>query len=244
MRTRAEYERVAELLSSGMNDCQVARATGINRVTVREWRVKGAPGKYRTGTRLPCPICEGGTVDPAAYAYLLGLYLGDGHIVRIGRVWCLRIFQDRRYGRLIAECVSLMRTVSGRNAGYVLHGKGCIAAIAYWKHWTCVFPQHGPGRKHDRLIQLAPWQAEIARAHPDQLLRGLINSDGSRTRNRVNGTIYPRYEFSNRSDDIRGIFTDACRAYGIRFTCPRRFVISVAKANDVAKLDTVIGPKS
>ena len=32
----------------------------------------------------------------------------------------------------------------------------------YWevasfsKHWPCLFPQHGPGRKHERKIELTP----------------------------------------------------------------------------------------
>ena len=34
----------------------------------------------------------------------------------------------------------------------------------YWevysfsKHWPCLFPQHEPGRKHERKIELMPWQ--------------------------------------------------------------------------------------
>lgn len=32
----------------------------------------------------------------------------------------------------------------------------------YWAH---LFPQHGPGKKHERLIALEPWQQTIVDAH-------------------------------------------------------------------------------
>ena len=27
---------------------------------------------------------------------------------------------------------------------------GCTEVSGYSKHWPCLFPQHGPGRKHER----------------------------------------------------------------------------------------------
>lgn len=50
-----------------------------------------------------------------------------------------------------------------------------------WRRWPDAFPQHGPGLKHERPIQLAPWQGDVAAAYPRELLRGLIHSDGCRT---------------------------------------------------------------
>ena len=85
---------------------------------------------------------------------------------------------------------------------------------SYWKQWRCLFPQHGPGKKHSRQIELVDWQREIVERCPGALLRGLIHSDGWRGLNRVfvkgRWYEYPRYQFSNRSADIRRIFTDAC----------------------------------
>jgi hypothetical protein len=49
-------------------------------------------------------------VDEPIYAYLLGLYLGDGHIVEMKRgVYRLSISQDERYPGLIAECARAMK---------------------------------------------------------------------------------------------------------------------------------------
>jgi hypothetical protein len=59
----------------------------------------------------------------------------------------------------------------------------------------CLFPQHGPGRKHERRIELTPWQQELVDLDPRPLVRGLLHSDGCRVLNWVNGTPYPRYHF-------------------------------------------------
>lgn len=245
MRSREEYERVAELLRAGMNDCQIARATGVPRRTVLDWRNKGKPGRYCSGSRYRplCPVCESGPLDLEAYAYLLGLYLGDGHIVRMRKVWCLRIFQDVRYPALIDLCAKAVRAVSGRKVCF--GGKvGCVAVTSCWNHWPCVFPQHGRGRKHLRKIELHPWQQEIATRYPERILAGLIHSDGCRVLNHVSGKAYPRYHFINDSADIRRIFTQACDAYDISWTQPKWMDISIARAPDVAKLDATIGPKT
>lgn len=121
---------------------------------------------------------------------------------------------------------------------------GCVELTGGWAHWPCLFPQHGPGRKHERRIELVGWQEEILEAHPEFLLRGLIHSDGCRVLNRVNGKAYPRYMFSNRSQDIHAIFCRACDAYGVAWRWSNWNTLSVARAPGVAKLYAVIGPKS
>jgi hypothetical protein len=62
--------------------------------------------------------------------------------------------------------------------------------------------------------------------------------------NRVNNTDYPRYMFTNNSEDIREIFCRACDVYGVAWRQSNWKTISVARAPDVAKLDLVVGPKS
>ena len=123
---------------------------------------------------------------------------------------------------------------------------------SYSKHWPCLFPQHGPGKKHTRPIVLAPWQEEIVARHPGELLRGLFHSDGCRvtnwTRRPVGGGTkryeYPRYLFSNESPDILRLCGRALGMLGVAHRFPRRNVISVARREAVAALDAVVGPKS
>ncbi|WP_223268270.1 hypothetical protein [Streptosporangium nondiastaticum] len=119
------------------------------------------------------------------------------------------------------------------------------------KHWPCLFPQHGSGKKHERAIALQPWQQELVDAHPWELLRGLIHSDGCRVTNwtsrLVNGVPkryeYPRYFFTNKSADIRQIYTDTLDTVGVEWKQPNAFNISVARKASVALMDTHIGPK-
>jgi len=129
---------------------------------------------------------------------------------------------------------------------------GVVVVQAYWKHWPCLFPQHRPGRKHERPIILEPWQQAIVRAQPEALLRGLFRSDGCRITNWTVRPLkagpkryeYPRYMFSNESADIIGICTAALDQLEISWTLPRRNLLSVARKDAVARLDTFIGPKA
>jgi len=260
MRPEAEYQAALELIAIGINDCEIGRRLGIPRGTVRDWRVgrksaSGGPteswsGRRRTGH---CFRCDGGFVDEEAYAYLLGVYLGDGWIWQAKRsLYQLRISCDLKYPDIINEIATHIVIVRGVDkVGFAL-SEGCVDVNAYWKHWCCVFPQHGPGRKHERRIELELWQREIVQAHPKALIRGLIHSDGNRhmnpiTRHFRSGTRrywYPRYMFKNASEDILGIFTGALDVLGVHWTPSYPRVISVARRDDVAFLDTFVGPKS
>jgi hypothetical protein len=103
---------------------------------------------------------------------------------------------------------------------------------------------------HDRAGRL---QREITTAHPRELLRGLIHSDGCRTMNRFKTKLpsgrvaayeYSRYFFSNLSEDIRGIFCEHCELLGIRWTQSNPRNISISRRKSVALMDEFIGPKA
>ena len=129
---------------------------------------------------------------------------------------------------------------------------GCQHVTAYSKHWPCLFPQHGPGRKHERAIVLEPWQRQIVEEHPGAFVRGLIHSDGCRVVNRVTKVVdgqlrryeYPRYFFTNASADILALAAWALDLLGVqhRRSSPRD--ISIARRASVAILDQHVGPKS
>jgi len=188
-------------------------------------------------------------IDRVAYSYLLGMYLGDGHLAEFPRSWCLRIALDTRYPGIVGECVDAVRAVVPGNAVGVIPypTANCVRVQAYSKWWPTLFPQHGVGRKHDRAIVLLEWQVEITRAHPEQLIRGLIHSDGRRFVNRVRHGekvyAYPRYMFSNRSRDIHAIFSEHLDQLGIAWRWSNDHTISIARREAVARLDAFVGPK-
>ena len=202
---------------------------------------------------LPTVPCRVRPPDPAlcvddlglggAYAYLLGLYLGDGMLTLARRdVWRLRISMDASYPEIVDRAKRAILDVAARHAGLVPR-TGCFEVYSNWKHWICLFPQHGPGPKHHRTIRLAPWQEQVVQQHPAQFLTGLIHSDGCRCLNRVKGRDYPRYFFSNLSADIRDIFVEACARVGVESRPAGDRNISVARKESVAILDVLIAPK-
>jgi hypothetical protein len=179
------------------------------------------------------------------------MYLGDGCLTRNGSSWTLRVTLDEAYPGIISECREAIRSVSPSRPVHTHRGSGgkrCWIVSCTWYPWTALFPQHGPGRKHHRRIALCGWQQEIIDAFPQQFLRALIQTDGWRGLNRVfvkgKHYSYPRYQFSNRSDDIRKLFTEACDRLGVEWRQWTRYHVSVARRDSVKYLDTFIGPKS
>ena len=251
MRSVAQIRQVAELIASGANDCEIARLTGIPRRTVLDWRHTRRWEAFPTGAR--CTVCGAPAHRfgelPAQYVYLLGMYLGDGYIVRSRRTYRLVVAMDGAYPELIAECCRAVTAVVPGAHPCLQRQKNsrCIWVVKYSRQWPCLFPQHGPGRKHERLIALSGWQKDLVRRHVKAFLRGLLNSDGSRFTNRVrvNGRLYsyPRYTFTNASSDIRRLFCDACELLDIEWRVMNARNVSVAKRASVARLDEFVGPK-
>lgn len=54
---------------------------------------------------------------------------------------------------------------------------------------------------------------------------------------------YPRYTFSNASDDIRRLFCETCDLLGIEWRVMNARNISIARRASVARLDEFVGPK-
>jgi hypothetical protein len=241
---------------AGLSDAENAARHGVAIKTIRRWRRlyqrRGVPRGQRH-TSVPCPRCTGAELDQSGYAELLGWYLGDGYISAGRRgVWNLHIYNDNRYAELNAHILELMARVKPNGRPHVRHTPGCVISTISWKHWPCLFPQHGPGRKHERPIVLQDWQRLIVEEHPGGFLRGLFHSDGSRTRNWATRVVagakkrydYPRWEFVNRSDDILGLCTWALDLCDIAWRRPRINAIAVSRHDDVRRLDALIGPKA
>ncbi|MER7399916.1 helix-turn-helix domain-containing protein [Streptomyces sp. NPDC000151] len=246
------------LLRSGRKNADVARDLNVPLGTVGYWlHMDRAKRGESPGRRQPqCPRCDG-HLDTQAYAYLLGLYLGDGHIIQYSqhRVPSLMIACDESWPGLMDQCEAAMRAVFPDNSVCRVRRTGCRNVKVYSKHLWCLFPQHGPGKKHERRIALERWQQEIVDAYPWEFIRGLIHSDGCRITNWTTRMVggerkryeYPRYFFTNKSDDIRKLFTDTLAKVGVEWSILARgsdpFNVSVARRASVALMDAHVGPK-
>lgn len=250
MRAWHEVQLVARLADEGLNPCQVARATGIPRGTVRSWLLPSSrAGREDTVER--CQRCGHprhvfGTLEPWTYSYLLGMYLGDGCISAMPRgVYRLRIACDRQYEEVTREVAAAVRKVVPQSKVGIQarDGSECVEVYSYSKAWPCLFPQHGSGPKHRRPIVLEPWQEKIVTAEAKGFVRGLLHSDGCRVRNRVKGKVYPRYFFSQVSEDIHRLFCASLDQLGVCYTRSAPKHVSIARADSVRYLDEFVGSK-
>lgn len=245
-RSQKEFTIVLDLIAQGTNDCEISRRTRIPRATVRDWRVGKCDQTQRDQSHHGCP---GGhdysTLSAAEYSYLLGMYLGDGCLSEHPRgVYRLRIVSDAQYPGIIEECCRAMEAViPGKRAYRQPRPSRCFELSMYSKHWLCLFPQHGPGRKHGRMICLYPWQEKLLEQATESFVRGLIHSDGCRVVANDRGVMSVRYHFSNRSEDIKRIFCAALDSLDIPWTRPCDKQIAIYRKAATARLDEFIGPK-
>jgi hypothetical protein len=237
---------VQRLIATGMNDCAISRQTGVPRRTVWDWRCKSAIRVRDPSVSSACGIDHNYAVLPAAaYCYLLGLYLGDGCISRHPRAWCLRITLAAKYPGIIDRCREAIDILMpGQRAATLRRSDNCTGVSLCSKHWPCLLAQHGPGKKHLRPIRLELWQEVLVKEATEEFIRGLIDSDGCRVVANDRGVRSVRYHFSNRSDDIRGLFCAALDELGIPWTRPGKYQVAVYRKAATARLDEFVGPKA
>lgn len=241
--------RAAELRAAGHSLAQVAAITGVSQSSVIRW-AKDPDALARR--RAACPRCGTASLHTRGYSALLGYYLGDGYLARGPRYDALRITCDAAYPGIVTDvsaCIGAVRP-GGRIA--LPRRQGCVVVQSQWQHWACLFPQHGPGRKHERAIVLEPWQEAVVEDDPASFLRGLFHSDGSRVDNWARQTVsgqpkvyrYPRWQFTNASSDILGLCCWALDLADIPWRRSNHRVISVSRRAAVARLDELVGLKA
>jgi hypothetical protein len=237
------------LLADGLSLNQVSRTIGVSRAAIREWRDRGVAADPHFAACVRCDPEQG--MDNAGYAGLLGFYLGDGCISRLRATYSLRVFCDSAYPHIIQDVTALIRAVHPIAGVCLVVAPGMTVVQNSWKHWPCLFPQHGPGRKHERELGMTDWQWAIIERHPADFLRGLFHSDGSRSKNwtrrivagRMKRYDYPRWEFTNHSTEIRRWCQDTLDLLGIPWRPTGPYKIAVSRREGVARLDELIGPK-
>lgn len=235
------------LLESGQSLSDVSRDLGVSRAALREWH----HGKPRRMQPHGCPRCSDIALDTSAYSALLGYYLGDGHISPVRSYYALRISCDSALPGIVDDVEATIHAVRPSGKVFRVSAPGTQVVHSNWKHWPCLFPQHGPGRKHMRAIVLHDWQCDIVLEHPAEFLRGLFHSDGSRVKNWATRVVagqmkrydYPRWQFTNYSADIRELCCRALDLVGVSWRASSPVHISVSTRSGVARLDELIGLK-
>lgn len=246
---------MAKLLSDiGVLDRENAQICGVSIRSIRHWRHGDRRAEDRKRTSAPnCPRCHGRPLNERAYSYLLGLYLGDGHIVHTAKSYLLAIACADSWPGLLAEARHAVKDVMPSSSVLLRSRPGiaCTYVQSVSRHWPCLFPQHGPGKKHERKIELEVWQQRIVGKFTAAFVRGLFHSDGCRTINRVRRCCndgdrwyeYPRYFFTNYSTDILRLCADSLDVLGVDWRLSKPTDITVSRRHAVARLDQFVGPK-
>lgn len=119
MHDGSKVVQVLDLHDAGLNQSQIARETGLARSTVKDWLAGRLPHSVKPD-RSRCG--HGGDClrdrlwFKRAYAYVLGMYLGDGCISELHRgVYSLRISLDRKYPEIVFECECHVRMICPDN---------------------------------------------------------------------------------------------------------------------------------
>jgi hypothetical protein len=241
---------LAKLLSGlGTLDRENAEICGVSIASVRHWR-RG--DRRRRSEVARCPRCHARALDAGAYSYLPGLYLGDGHITKGRRgVYALPIKCCDAWPGLRDQARIALSAVMPTSSVFSAARIGCTEIKSTSKHWPCLFPQHGPGRKHEHKIELEPWQQEIVNNHLGDFARGLFHSDGCRLINRVRRPLkggdrfyeYPRYLLSTCQPTYTGCAARRWTGSGWPGGSRSRPRSRLRGGEAVASLDEFVGPK-
>jgi len=227
---------ILKLWFEGKSQSEIGRLLGIPRRTCSD--IIRRNGVYKERCKVQFDISS---LDKANYAFILGEYLGDGHVSKMNRTYRIRIFQDNKYPKVIQEIENSLEILFGKSNK--LSGNGCTIIYAYSNSVPQYFPQHGKGLKKDRKIVLEDWQDEIINQYPLEFLRGLIWSDGCIFFNKALG--YSQIDFCNSSEDIKDLFCRVLDLIGIRYIrYPNYKSVRVSFKQDGILLIEAIGEKS
>jgi hypothetical protein len=170
------------------------------------------------------------------YSYLLGLYLGDGYIVKMDRTYRLRIYNTVQYDNLNKYIICELQKMFMKNKVNYVNFKTYLSIYVYSNNLPIFFPQHGSGKKQDREIVLFDWQKEIISYK--HLFAGLLHSDGSIYFERT----YKMCDFTNKSEGILSIFKLCSLKLNLNYTVTKDR-IHIRNRPNMKWIDENIGDK-
>jgi hypothetical protein len=122
MYPQATVDAALTLSKQGLYDREVSQITGVPLSTVRKWRTGkrravGADGRHKR----TCLRCDEVSLNEQTYSYLLGLYLGDGHITQHRKgVFALSVFCCDTWPGLLVAAKRAMQEVLPASKRYSL----------------------------------------------------------------------------------------------------------------------------
>lgn len=223
-------------IENGNSKLSLSKKYNIPRGTINYW----CKNKDKNISEKPIDILD---LDSISYSYILGVYLGDGHINKMLRTYRLRFFLDSRQDLVIEECVKHLKILFPSNSVNVISTKyNYVIITLYSNNIPYIFPQHGKGEKYKRKIKLNDKQKKIIKYN--QLMKGLFHSDGSYF---IALSKYPRYQFTNKSKDLIDLFGKCLIKNNITPKIRKRkngiYDIQIQNKKDVSIMYKLVGEK-
>lgn len=205
-----EVNQILELYKSGHSQNKIFKTLGIDRGTIRQ--IINDPDGYLQKATVEFDLLS---IDKKSYAFILGVYLGDGCISKTHKadIYRLRIALDLKYQKLNEEVILELQKIFPNNKvslNRTGETNGCIVSV-YSSSLLKLFPQHDTGRKHERPIILEEWQKEIIDDFKIDFLKGLMYTDGCFY---YSGK-YEMCNFTNKSKDIINLCSDTMNKLNI-----------------------------
>jgi hypothetical protein len=243
MRPAQEFNEVQRLTAGGMNDCAIARRTGIPRPTVRDWRCRPQI-RPRERASSACNIDHDFSALPkTAYSYLLGLHFGDGCIARNGRVWRLRIILDKKYPAIIDRCRGAIDVLMpGQRAAVLQRARSCVEVSLYSNTGPASYPSTAPARSTQDASR---WSRGSRRwSTTPRKSSSPVSSTATAVASSPTTVGSGACLITSRTDPKTSSgFTAALDALDIPLTRPDWRTIAIYRKAATARLDEFVGPK-
>lgn len=255
------YDDVLNFRRSGMKISEIVNETGLSRSCINNWINRGAPVRAMKNMieplKSPIELITEMTSDLAehearmVYSFVLGMYLGDGCIHAISRSMQFTLSLDKKYNELNEYVIAVCDLLFNRKASIydrsVDRGQKTISNCINVKYCNkllgILFPQHGVGKKHTRIIELSEWQLSFV--NDIYLCQGLFFSDGCYYFDKANSKWM--YSFTNKSSGIVEILRWSLDRLGIRSNIRDKGdsqILTVKHRSDVSRLHDMIGDKN
>jgi hypothetical protein len=238
-KTEQEVREIVRLHKDGISQNKIHKILGFDRTTIRQ--ILKDPEDY---IKKSIPEFNLDNIDRQSYAFILGVYLGDGCISKTHRqnVFKIRIFCDAKYVNILNEITKSLEIIFPNSKTLKRNhtSVNCIEIYLYSSHILKLFPQHGLGRKHERPIVLEDWQREIIDEYNVEFLKGLIYTDGSFY---YSGK-YEYCNFTNKSMDIMNLCSESMKKLNINHKIREKnkdpkyycYNIQIQSAKEMAKI--------
>ncbi len=219
------FDYTKRRLIEGASIRQIGRELNVDHSTVSYWIKNDFACEMRSKQLQVEEIHEICNTKSVAYSYILGCYLGDGHISQLPRTQRLRLFSGTAHPTIVQDQINALNILFSNVVNHKESKTSKMEVITVHNTQLDIyFPQHDVGKKHDRDVSLKPWQQTIIDKEPECFIKGLIDTDGCLYDNgryvKDDGekTYLPSYQFTNKSKDILKMYTDVLDKFDIHYT--------------------------